>query len=46
MYEEVRLRCGAQVNKIFLYVLRCAMYYATHDVLEDEKLWWYWKDLD
>lgn len=36
---------GYQEDRCQLYVFRMAVYYADHDVWDDEKLkWWYWKD--
>ncbi len=34
-----------QEDRCQLYVFRMAVYYAEHEVREEEKLkWWYWKD--
>lgn len=34
-----------QEDKCQLYVFRAAVYYAEHEIHEEEKLkWWYWKD--
>lgn len=36
---------GTHVDRCMLYVFRCAVYYASHEQHEPEKLqWWYWKD--
>ena len=35
---------GAHVDRCMLYVFRCAVYYASHDVHDAELLkWWNWK---
>ncbi len=34
-----------QEDRCQLYMFRMAVYYAEHDIREEEKLkWWYWKD--
>lgn len=34
-----------QEDKCQLYVFRAVVYYAEHEIHEEEKLkWWYWKD--
>lgn len=36
---------GREEDKCQLYLFRMAVYYAEHDIWEEEKLkWWYWKD--
>lgn len=36
---------GYQEDRCLLYVYRLAVYYANHDIHDEEKLkWWYWKD--
>ncbi|MBP2653707.1 MAG: hypothetical protein H6Q73_1276 [Firmicutes bacterium] len=36
---------GCCVDRCVLYVFRCAVYFASNEVLEPEKLkWWNWKD--
>ncbi len=36
---------GTHVDRCMLYVFRCAVYYASNDVYDEELLkWWYWKD--
>lgn len=45
LYERLCVRRGTHVDRCVLYVFRCAVYYAGHDVHEPEKLkWWNWKD--
>ncbi len=34
---------GTQVDRCMLYVLRCAVYFASHEVHDPERLKW-WKD--
>lgn len=45
LYDHLcRLR-GTHVDRCMLYVLRCAVYFASHDEHDPEKLlWWNWKD--
>ena len=45
MYErECRMK-GCHIDRCQLYVYRCAVYYASTDHHEPEKLkWWNWKD--
>ncbi len=36
---------GYREDRCQLYVFRMAVYYSEHEILDDEKLkWWYWKD--
>lgn len=36
---------GVKVDRCMLYVLRCAVYYASHDRHQPQLLkWWNWKD--
>jgi hypothetical protein len=45
MYDELCALRGAHVDRCVLYVFRCAVYFASHDVHEPELLkWWRWKD--
>ncbi len=45
MYDELCALRGAYVDRCVLYVFRCAVYFASHDVHEPELLkWWHWKD--
>lgn len=45
MYEELCALRGAHVDRCVLYVFRCAVYFASHDVHEPDLLkWWHWKD--
>jgi hypothetical protein len=45
MYERECLERGVRIDRCQLYVYRCAVYYASTDNPEPEKLkWWNWKD--
>jgi hypothetical protein len=36
---------GCPIDRCFLYVCRCAVYYAENEAYDPEKLkWWNWKD--
>lgn len=45
MYDKLCEQKGYLVDRCVLYVFRCAVYYASNEFLEPEKLkWWNWKD--
>lgn len=45
LYDKLNSYSGLAHDICMLYTLRCAVYYATEDNHEKEKLnWWYWKD--
>ena len=45
LYQQLCTHQGKQVDRCMLYVLRCAVYYASTDSHEPELLkWWNWKD--
>ena len=45
MYQRLMQRHGGHIDRCVLYVLRCAVYFASNRTHEPEKLkWWYWKD--
>ncbi|HEC17922.1 MAG TPA: DUF4332 domain-containing protein [Gammaproteobacteria bacterium] len=45
LYQQLCELRGAHIDRCVLYVFRCAVYFATHDQHEAQKLkWWYWKD--
>ena len=45
MYEKECLIRGQHIDRCQLYVYRCAVYFASTENPEPEKLkWWYWKD--
>lgn len=45
MYARFNLLRGVVVDRCMLYVLRCAVYFASHDEHDPELLkWWSWKE--
>jgi hypothetical protein len=45
MYETHRDQLGAPVDRCVLYAFRCAVYFASTENPDPEKLkWWNWKD--
>jgi len=45
LYKRMCLEAGYQIDRCMLYVLRCAVYYASHDVHDPVLLkWWNWKN--
>jgi hypothetical protein len=45
LYRALEDRAGRHVDRCVLYVFRCAVYYASNDRHDPEKLkWWNWKD--
>lgn len=47
LYERLCAIKGYKVDRCVLYVLRCAVYYASEKEHDPEKLrWWNWKDGD
>ena len=45
LYHQLNTVTGAQHDICMLYTFRCAVYYATEQHPDREKLnWWYWKD--
>jgi hypothetical protein len=45
LYAKLNLYSGVKHDICMLYTFRCAVYFATEDDHEKEKLnWWYWKD--
>ena len=45
MYERHCALKGCLIDRCFLYVCRCAVYYAENETHDPEKLkWWNWKD--
>lgn len=45
LYARLCERAGGKVDRCMLYVFRCAVYYATAEVLDPERLkWWNWHD--
>ena len=45
LYDRLCARTGVRVDRCMLYVLRCAVYYASEFPHDPELLkWWSWKD--
>jgi len=45
LYEAHCLQKGCRVDRCWLYVARCAVYFASKNKHDPEKLkWWNWKD--
>lgn len=45
LYRELEVKAGCHIDRCMLYVFRCAVYYASNDRHDQEKLkWWNWKD--
>ncbi|MBI5018693.1 pathogenicity locus [Candidatus Gottesmanbacteria bacterium] len=45
LYDLLNKKQGVIIDRCMLYVMRCAVYYASHDVYDPDKLkWWNWKD--
>ena len=46
LYVRHCVQQGTQVDRCMLYVLRCAVYYASNENYDPELLkWWNWKDV-
>lgn len=45
LYLRMCERQGVRIDRCMLYVLRCAVYFASHERHDPERLrWWNWKD--
>lgn len=45
LYRKLSAKAGGRVDRCVLYVFRCAVYYASRERHDPEKLkWWNWKD--
>ena len=45
LYLKLCWHQGMQIDRCMLYVMRCAVYYASHKKHDPKKLlWWSWKD--
>ncbi|MBI4666549.1 MAG: pathogenicity locus [Nitrospinae bacterium] len=45
LYAHMCARAGTRVDRCMLYVMRCAVYYASNTKHKPELLkWWNWKD--
>lgn len=46
LYDRLCKIQHAKIDRCMLYVMRCAVYYASHTVHDTEALkWWNWKDV-
>jgi hypothetical protein len=47
LYDQLCAQAGAQLDRCILYVFRCAVYYASNEEHEPERLkWWNWKSIE
>ena len=45
LYAKSNKQCGTVQDRHLLYVFRCAIYFASNETHDPEKLkWWNWKD--
>lgn len=45
LYEKLCVMQGHRIDRCVLYVLRCAVYFASNQIKDPDKLKWYrWKD--
>lgn len=45
LYQQLCTQQGQHIDRCMLYVFRCAVYFASHQKRDLEKLkWWNWKD--
>jgi hypothetical protein len=45
LYRALEASVGGHVDRCMLYVFRCAVYYASSEERDPEKLkWWHWRD--
>lgn len=45
MYDRLCAKQGQHLDRCLLYTFRCAVYFASHETHDPEKLrWWNWKD--
>lgn len=45
LYDDFCKLRGMPIDRCMLYVFRCAVYFASHEQHDPEKLkWWNWKD--
>lgn len=45
LYEQMCAQQGVQIDRCMLYVMRCAVYYASNETYDPELLkWWNWKN--
>ena len=44
LYDDLCRLQGVKIDRCMLYVMRCAVYFASHKTHDPQKLkWWYWK---
>lgn len=47
LYAKMCEHQGKEIDRCMLYVLRCAVYFASNDRYDPKKLqWWNWKDVE
>jgi hypothetical protein len=47
MYHKLMVLRGKHIDRCVLYAFRCAVYYASNEEREPERLkWWNWKDVE
>lgn len=47
LYETLAARTGGRLDRCVLYTFKCAVYYASNESHDPEKLkWWNWKQSD
>jgi len=45
LYRALEEKAGCHIDRCVLYAFRCAVYYASNERHDPEKLkWWHWKD--
>jgi hypothetical protein len=45
MYRKLCILRNQRIDRCVLYVFRCAVYFASNEICEPDKLkWWRWKD--
>lgn len=46
LYQDICKKQGVRIDRCLLYVLRCAVYFASTKAHDPELLkWWKWKDI-
>ena len=45
LWMRINMHCGGPTCRCVLYTMRCAVYYASNETHDPERLkWWNWKD--
>jgi len=45
LYQKICKKQGMMIDRCLLYVMRCAVYFASHKTHDPElRKWWSWKD--